>query len=185
MALTMKKTDDDETFNVTTCSIKDLHDCKYCSFDYPLGLDQVMNYPFIFSKSRWSSMSDECISNLRKGLNKLPVKKRHLYKAYYIIGTEQRLKTVWDAEEERFKCLRKGEWAYIVGTEELCYNIKMLHNKMWNLSNRLLSLYNAVLKDKDTISKKVYKDIKYNRTGNADGRARKVKHTKTVNVYMT
>ena len=174
-----------ESFNITTCSTRELHDAKTCSYDYPLGLEQIMNYPFIFSKQGWLAQSDSSINNFKADLEILPVKKRHLYKAYTIIDTGQRLKTIWDAEEERFKCLRSGEWVYIVGSDELNYNIKMLHTKDWCIRDEWIDLCNKSITDKDAIFNTINDDIEKNRTGNADGRARKVKNSKSVQVYMS
>ena len=183
MTVTKKELMEAAKFNITTCGTTTLNQFKKASHNYPLGLEQIMNYPFVLSKQGWLSMNDSSINNFKAYLNEYPVKKRHLYKAYTIIETGQRLKTVWDADEERFKCLRNGKWCYIVGTEELCYNIRMLHNKHWCIDDQWLDLHNKSITDKDVVYNSVTDDIEKNRTGNADGRGRKVKNTKKVNVY--
>jgi len=185
MTVSKKELMEAEGFNVTTCGTTALNECKAASYHYPLGLPQIMNYPFMLSSQGWLSMSDSSINNFKAHLNEYPVKKQHLYKAYTVIETGQRLKTVWDAEEERFKCWRKGKWVYIVGTEELCYNIKMLHKKKWNIHKKWINCHNAALVDKNYIYNSITDDIEKNRTGNADGRARKVKNSKTVQVYKS
>tara|TARA_R110002050_G_scaffold64179_3_gene139810 strand:- start:460 stop:1254 length:795 start_codon:yes stop_codon:yes gene_type:complete len=180
-----KDTTSDEAvkLNVTTISQDELRLYKETSKAKPLYMDQIMNYPHIHSTQGWMCVPDSTLRQFNRDLNKLPIDKRHKFKDCIITGKGSHTKVRWDAKEERFTNWQNGEWWFVCDCEEFCYNTKLLIDKGWTIKSKYIKLYNDYVADELALHYKVEDTIIKNRTGNADGRARKVKTTKKVNVY--